>query len=148
MSHWRNLKHKTEIFILPCKLDSLQWCLFLLNGTTHCPLQNTGQHPLFLLTLTSSDIQSLENSLIPTKNCYNLFLSMCALTYSKPPSSFLNYCNNLLTSFFVVPFHQPSPCLFSLLQSERSFLLWSPFYSKLMWLPTAFSINSKLINMF
>lgn len=143
MSHRKKLKHKAEIFTLPCKLDSLQWCLFLLNGTTHCPHQNTGQYPIFLLTLTSSDIQAFENSLIPAKNCYNLFLSMCALAYSKPPSSFLNYCKNLLTSFFVAPFHQSF-----LITTIRSFLLWSLFYSELTWLLTAFSICSKLINMF
>lgn len=62
----------------------------------------TLKHPGFL-PITSSDIQSLTNSLIPN-HLYNRLLSMCATTYYKPPSSFLNHCNNFLTPLFVAHF--------------------------------------------
>lgn len=80
----------------------------------HHPL-STSKHPIFLLALTSSDIQSLKNSLIPHK-----FLSLCAAIYSEPLSSFLTYCNNLQIPFSVAPFHQPLP-IFSHWYNERSF---------------------------
>ena len=72
---------------------------------------------------------------------------MRATTYSKPPSLFLNYCNNLLTPFFVDHFQS-----FLITIIRETFLpchlLRSLFYSNFTWLPTAISISSTLINKF
>lgn len=109
----------------------------------HHPL-STSKHPIFLLALTSSDIQSLKNSLIPHK-----FLSLCAAIYSEPLSSFLTYCNNLQIPFSVAPFHQPPSNLLSLVQWEillQCYLLRSLFFSNVYGVQWSFSISAKLIN--
>lgn len=87
----------------------------------HHPL-STSKHPIFLLALTSSDIQSVKNSLICDKRddlsistpvCCHLLRA--TILFSDP--SAITFKSLSLWP----PFHQPPSNLFSLVQLERSF---------------------------